>query len=98
MDVESVNSLIERSDLVLALGCRFSRNGTAGFRLKISEDKLIEVASFSPPQRSKYPSRLAVRTNIGEFLTAASAMGKENRPAFFSDWDKDELAERRNTL
>ena len=44
-DVADVNSLLEESDLVLALGCRFTQACTAGYRLKIPLDRLIVIES-----------------------------------------------------
>ncbi|HJU26320.1 MAG TPA: thiamine pyrophosphate-binding protein, partial [Rhodanobacteraceae bacterium] len=42
-DADGLNALIDASDLVLAIGCKFSHNGSRGFRLNIPAQKLIHV-------------------------------------------------------
>ena len=45
--VVALNRLVARSDLVLALGCKFSFNGSAGFRLRIPREKLLHVGCLA---------------------------------------------------
>ena len=39
----TLNALIATSDLVLAIGCKFSHNGSRGFGLHLQADKLIHI-------------------------------------------------------
>ncbi|MEO6968562.1 MAG: thiamine pyrophosphate-binding protein [Rhodanobacteraceae bacterium] len=67
---ETLNALIEASDLVLAIGCKFSHNGSRGFRLRIPRDKLIHVDASQRVLGANYPTRLAIRADARAFLDA----------------------------
>lgn len=64
------NALIETSDLVLAIGCKFSHNGARGFRLRIPPEKLIHVDTGADVLGANYPARLAIRADARVFLAA----------------------------
>lgn len=64
-----VAELIDQADIVLALGCKFSHNGTGGFRLCIPEQKLIHVDTSSEVLGANYPARCLVEMDVGEFLS-----------------------------
>jgi len=68
--IATLNSLIEASDLTLAIGCKFSHNGSRGFRLCIPRDKLIHVDASEPVLGANYPARLAIRAEAGDFMAA----------------------------
>jgi acetolactate synthase-1/2/3 large subunit len=89
----SFNSLLERSDLVVAIGCKFSQNGTYGFRLRIPQDKLVHVDASSEVLNANYPAKLAIHADAPAFLRALSS-AKGAKPTQ-SDWTAVELAEYR---
>lgn len=66
----TLNALIEASDLTLAIGCKFSHNGSRGFRLRIPQEKLIHVDASQRVLGANYPARLAIRAEAGAFMTA----------------------------
>jgi len=63
-----MNELIAASDLVLALGCKFSQNGSRGYRLHIEPEKLIHVDTSRDVLGANYPARLTVLADVGAFL------------------------------
>lgn len=71
---DSVNEFITQCDLVLALGCKFSHNGSGGFALRIPPEKLIHIDASKKTLNANYPARLAVQADLGPFLE--SLVGK----------------------
>ncbi len=67
-NVESLNALIESCDQVLAVGCKFSHNGSRGFRLRIPQEKLIHVDASEEVLGANYPARLVIRADARRFL------------------------------
>ncbi|MDN5864196.1 MAG: thiamine pyrophosphate-binding protein [Gammaproteobacteria bacterium] len=67
---QSLNALVEASDLVLAIGCKFSHNGSRGFRLRIPQDKLIHVDASQRVLGANYPAHLAIHADAKGFLAA----------------------------
>ncbi|HEY3521256.1 MAG TPA: thiamine pyrophosphate-binding protein [Rhodanobacteraceae bacterium] len=67
---ENFNALIEASDAVLAIGCKFSHNGARGFRLRIPPEKLIHVDAAAGVLGANYPARIAIRADAQAFLAA----------------------------
>ena len=88
-----VPSLIERSDLVLALGCKFTHNGSAGGRLALPSAKLVRVDACEQVLAANYPASLAVAASVESVLAALSGAVL---PA--SQWPADEIAGMRLTL
>lgn len=87
-----IADLIDRADVVLALGCKFSHNGTGGFRLRIPEQKLIHVDASSEVLGANYPGHCLVEMDVGDFLTALTQsedFGKQNAKNIH--WTKEEL-------
>lgn len=71
-DVGAINEFLGYSDRVVALGCRLSRNSTAGFGLHLAEQKLIHVGTNPDVPNATYPSRWPVQTDVGTFLDMAA--------------------------
>ncbi len=82
---ETINRLIEQADLVLALGCKFTHNGTGGFRLKIAEDKLVHIDASAEVLKANYPARLTIQADIPAMLERLSA---DNSRFSASDWSE----------
>lgn len=92
---DTLNAAIERADLVLAIGCKFSHNGSHGFRLRIPAGKLIHVDSSPETLAARnYPARHAVRADAARFLDAVLPL-LEGRPAAHAGFSAGELARYR---
>jgi acetolactate synthase-1/2/3 large subunit len=89
---DAFNSLLESSDLILAMGCKFSQNGTYGFRLRLPREKLIHVDASGEVLNANYPAKLAIPADAPAFLRALlhSADVLKSRK---SEWSVEELAD-----
>ncbi|HKI82744.1 MAG TPA: thiamine pyrophosphate-binding protein, partial [Candidatus Krumholzibacteria bacterium] len=88
------NALLERADLVLAVGCKFSHNSSHGFKLEIPPQKLIQVDRSREVLQGNYPASLRVRADARGFLTAILRESEE----LFSGgrgWSSQELVDWR---
>jgi len=96
-NVDIVNAILDSCDLILALGCKFTHNGTKGFRLKFPEDKLIHVDASSDVLGANYPARIALSADAAQFLDALL----ENRERFEpreTGWESGKIAHWRQSL
>ncbi len=92
--IAALNALTERADLVVAIGCKFSHNGAAGFRLRLPESKLVTINTAGPSKN--YPARVHVTADAGRTL-AALLPGLSTRAPSKGGWDDGELAGWRKT-
>lgn len=90
------NALLERSDLVLAIGCKFSQNGTYGFGLRISQNKLIHVDASREVLGANYPARIAIHADGPAFLSAL-LHSAEVLKSGKSEWTVEELSTYRES-
>ncbi len=67
-DVGPLNELIRASDVVLALGCRMSFHGTAGFALDLAEPILAHVNADPAALKGRYPAGVGVAARIEDAL------------------------------
>lgn len=82
-------ALAEQADLVIAIGCKFSHNGAAGFRLRLPPDKLITVNPAGPSRN--YPARLHAAADAAQ--TVSAILGNlPPRVAASAAWDGPTLA------
>ena len=88
-----VPALIERADMVLALGCKFTHNGSAGGRLQLPANKLVRIDSSADVLAANYPARLGVRARVEDVLAALAGVELPR-----SGWAEHELAEWRARL
>lgn len=88
-----VPALIERADLVLVLGCKFTHNGSAGGRLELPAGKLVRVDRSATVLAANYPAAVAVHAPLERVMPAiaAAAIGARN-------WDPAELQAWRTAL
>lgn len=70
--VETLNELVAACDVVLAVGFKFSHNGSRGFRLRIPADKLIHVDASGEVLGANYPAHVSMRADAGVFLAELS--------------------------
>lgn len=92
--IAALNDLIATADLVLALGCKFSHNGTGGFRLRIPADKLVHVDASPEVLGVNYPASLLIRADVPALLeTLVTSLPAEAPSA--ATWVPSELAAAR---
>ncbi len=85
---DGINRMLERADLILALGCGFSHNGAHGFRVALPSDRLIHVNSSSAALGRPYPARVSLHCDLRTFFQEVSAgAGTANG----SEWTAPEL-------
>jgi acetolactate synthase-1/2/3 large subunit len=85
---DTLNALIETCDVVLAIGCKFSHNGSRGFRLRIPREKLIHVDASAEVLGVNYPARVALRMDARRFLQEILAcLGAATNAAGFGEAD-----------
>jgi len=70
---DGLNEVLDRADLVLALGCKFSHNGAHGFRLRIAPDRLVHVDASPEVPGSNYACGLSLCADVPEFLRVVLA-------------------------
>lgn len=93
-DIAVLNALAGRADLILAIGCKFSHNGAAGFHLRLAREKLVAINAAGPSMN--YPARIHATGDAGRALRGLAArIGA--RPPGQPGWDPAELAEWRAT-
>jgi acetolactate synthase-1/2/3 large subunit len=88
-----VPALIERADLILALGCKFTHNGSSGGRLPLSQPKLIRIDSSADVLAANYPARLAITARVEDVIPALERIARPR-----SGWSGAELTAAREKL
>jgi len=88
-----VPELVSRADMVLALGCKFTHNGSGGGRLQLPENKLVRIDSSAAVLSLNYPARLAVQARVEDVLARLASV--ELPP---SQWAEHDLVEWRACL
>lgn len=93
--IDELNALIGRCDLVLALGCKLTHNGAAGFKLRLRPEQLVHVdASPEVPGRN-YPARLSAAGDVPALLPA---LGADDSPEHSSGWAAEEIDRARQAI
>ena len=82
--------LIDRSDLILALGCKFTHNGSAAGRLRLPQEKLVRIDASADVLAANYPAGIALCARIEEVVPAIVHAVAET-----SQWSDEELADMR---
>jgi len=93
--VDTLNELLERSDLIVALGCKLGHNGSAGFNLNLPPDRLVRVDTSRAVLEVNYPAALSLEAEAGAVL---AFIEEASDPSRRSDWSEDELALVRKRL
>jgi acetolactate synthase-1/2/3 large subunit len=89
-----LNALLERADLVLALGCKFSHNGARGFALRIPPAKLVHVDASGEVLGVNYDPRIGLKADVAHFLEAL-VPHLASLPAGRTTWPVTEIEEAR---
>lgn len=90
---EVVPRLLERADLVVALGCKFTHNGSSAGRLRLPTEKLVRVDSSAEVLAANYPARLALHARVEDVVAAL-----ESAPLARRGWEDGELRALRGRL
>jgi len=89
--LDDVNALIAECDLVLALGIKFSHNGSRGFGLRIPPERLIHVDASQEVLGANYPGHLLIHGDVPHFISQVlDALEEQGSTA--STWTPDEVA------
>jgi acetolactate synthase-1/2/3 large subunit len=94
--LDAVNQLFERSDLIIAIGCKLGHNGSAGFRLHLPESTLVRVDSSPEVLSANFPASLAIQADAAvalDFLAAGSIT--DQGPG---GWTDEELGSYRDRI
>lgn len=94
-NLEALQRLLGRSDLILVLGCKLSHNGMAGFRLALPEDRTVQVNTDPEALGHDYPARLCLEARV-EDVMATLEPRLAALPA--SAWTEAEVAEARAAI
>lgn len=92
-------ALLERADLILALGVKFSHNGAHGFRLQLARERLVHVDASRATLDGHYPARIAVAADVPDFVRELTTMLASAGPAparRAPDWPEAALAAARD--
>jgi len=88
--IKTVNDLIKRSDLVLAIGCKFTHNGSAGYRIKIPKEKLIHIDASDRVLNANYPASIAITADAASLIPQLIEKLRD-RNTGPSEWTDNEL-------
>lgn len=87
--LDVVNEVLGQADLILALGCKMSHNGTAGFRLRFPQDSLVHVNSDPEALGRNYPAGQTLAMRVEDLAEALLATFKEGGTC--STWSPADL-------
>lgn len=93
--VQLVNQLFQQSDLVLAVGCKFTHNGSGGFDLSLPPAKFARIDTSDEVLRVGYPASTSVVADASTALAKVLHLLKANNrtaPA----WTEQERADWRS--
>lgn len=88
-----IPEIVNESDLIVAIGCKFSHNSTAGFGLDLPQNKLVHIDSASTVLGANYPASLSFACTAEDFAARLSAAGP-----FATEWSRSQLAAFRERL
>ncbi|HSL64621.1 MAG TPA: thiamine pyrophosphate-dependent enzyme, partial [Gaiellaceae bacterium] len=91
---DAVNAFLAEADLVLALGCKFSHNGTLGYRLRAEVDRLVHVDAADASLAAGGAS-VRIRADVPDFMRALLAALPDTEQ---EGWAVDALAAQRRAL
>jgi acetolactate synthase-1/2/3 large subunit len=93
--IDTVNKLFERSDLILAVGCKLGHNGSAGFQLRLPEATLVRIDRSAEVLASNFPASLSIRADAAAVLELIAAeTGNGRGPGAWTDEELGSYRER----
>ena len=84
--IDELNALLESADLIVVIGAKLSHNGTSGFGLRLSRDRLVHVDASAEVIGANYPASLGITSDAGDALIPI-----RNANLSASDWTAVEL-------
>jgi acetolactate synthase-1/2/3 large subunit len=90
--VDVANRLLDKSDLIVALGCKLGHNGSAGFELRLGGDRLAHVDASAEVPGANYDTDLPLVARVEDVIA-----GLEARKTA-SNWSVEELSGIRASL
>lgn len=91
---KAMKEMIISSDLIIALGCKFSFNGSGAFAFDFPEEKLIHIDLASAILNTNYPAKIAIQADVLDFITELRIRCKYPEKEIKS-WPNDELVQWR---
>lgn len=86
--VDAANALVEEADLVVVLGAKLGHNGTAGFGIRLSQDRLVHVDLDSEVPGANYATAMSL---ICDVSAVASRLAGASVAAHATEWDPGAL-------
>jgi acetolactate synthase-1/2/3 large subunit len=90
---EPIEVILADTDLVIALGCKLTHNGTYGFRLALPTEKLVRVDTSAEVLAAGYPASVSV---VGDVAAVVERLLEATRGEGPKDWDAERLEELRS--
>ena len=90
---EVVEALIADSDLIIALGCKFTHNGSYGYQLSLPVEKLIRVDTSSEVLENGYPASLSL---VADVPTVLKQLSESIGEAAAKGWGSERLESMRS--
>ena len=91
-----LNAVIERADVVLALGCKLSHNGSRGYSLVLPPERLIRVDASREVLDLAYPASQPIEADVGRFVSSLSR--RADMGGAVGGWSDEEIASWRAKL
>jgi acetolactate synthase I/II/III large subunit len=92
-EIDALSNLVARADLVVAIGCKFSHNGAAGFRLELPRGKLVTINAAGPSLN--YPAKWHATADSGDAIARILPRLEPRAPG--DGWKPEELATLRES-
>lgn len=89
------NELLAEADLVIAVGCKLTHNGSSGFGLRLDKSTLVHVDRSPVVLGANYRTTLGLRASAQDLFTFLSGRGARTEPAA---WDSERLATATESL
>lgn len=93
--VELINQLVESSDCILVLGCKFSHNGTSGYRLRLPKGRTIRVDCDPEVLSANYEVYLGILADLTDLIPALLAEFSQ-RPLQQNSWTGEDILTWKN--
>jgi acetolactate synthase I/II/III large subunit len=87
--VATLNAFLAEADLVIAVGARLAHNGTAGFRVALSAERLVHVDASSSNLNALYPASAVAALSADAFFglpECTRATASDWSPAAVAEW------------